>query len=62
MYTNQSALDNMMLGFVKRRKGQAPADQRIKKNNLGEMLNLLYFTITLGLFTTQTPNLVLSNY
>ena len=33
MYTNQSALDNMMLGFVKRRKGQAPARQRIKKAN-----------------------------
>ena len=32
MYTNQSALDNMMLGFVKKRKGQAPA-QRVQKAN-----------------------------
>ena len=31
MYTNQSALDNMMLGFVKRRKGQAPAKESNKQ-------------------------------
>ena len=31
MYTNQSALDNMMLGFVKRRKGQAPAKESKKQ-------------------------------
>ena len=36
MSTNQSALDNMMLGFVKRRKGQAPANQRVKKNIRGK--------------------------
>ena len=31
MYTNQSALDNMMLGSVKMRKGQAPA-KKFKKH------------------------------
>ena len=40
MYTNQSALDNMMLGFVKRRKGQAPADQRVKKKTFEENIEL----------------------